>query len=180
MRLSAAFLQEHSAKPMEVFIETGTGAGSTLAKAAPLFRKCFSCEPDAKRHLSCIKGFSGVSNVFIYFMNSVDFLGNLLTPLLGQESATFWLDAHYSGVGPSPDVECPLLDELAVITSVNWQQKPVILIDDAYYFTDAFWSTRKAMPYTRSKWPTLEQIKKAMPFFNCEIIGWKGGIVKLS
>lgn len=158
MKLSEAFLKQYAAKPMELFIETGTGTGAGLQVASKVFDRCISIEQDKGWFDKAAKDFKAVENVALYWNGSAEFLESWP---MGSLSTTFWLDAHYGGVGPLPEVECPLMGELLAIAKATWKRKPVILIDDAYYFTDAFWATSKAKSYDRAKWPTLAQIEAA-------------------
>lgn len=159
MRLSEQFLKDHAAKPMELFIETGTGTGAGLQVASKIFDRCMSIEQDKGWFDKAAKDFKATDNVALYWNDSPSLLNSWP---MGSKSTTFWLDAHYGGVGPSPAVECPLLAELAAISKAKWKTKPVILIDDAYYFTDLWWRTNgKAGGYDRLKWPTRTQIEAA-------------------
>lgn len=157
MRLSELFLKEYSAKPMSLFIETGTGTGYGLRVASKLFDRCLSIEQDRGYFEAAAKEFKAVENVALYWNSSPAFLNSWP---MGNSATTFWLDAHYSGVGAANECECPLLGELSAIAKVNWKIKPVILIDDAYYFSDSFWLTSKSKPYTRDKWPTRYAIQE--------------------
>lgn len=162
MKLSLDFLKEHAAKPMELFVETGTGLGETLAKASCVFERCKSVEfrEDLKDFL--VGKFNRIDNVSLMCGNSVD----LIRSIKGDKSTTFWLDAHYGGKGPKPEKECPLIDELKTIMAIKWKSKPAIMIDDGQYFFDRFWQTSKADAYDRKQWPTFEQIEAALPGFN--------------
>jgi hypothetical protein len=71
----------------------------------------------------------------------------------------FYLDAHWNaGNGqPRPQIECPLLGELAEIARV--ENEKYILIDDAKYFTTGDPSGM----HTPDQWPSLDEIKAALP-----------------
>ncbi len=161
MKLSTDFLKEYAAQPMELFVETGTGLGETLAKASCVFERCKSVElrEDLKDFL--VGKFKRIGNVILRGGKSVD----MIRSIKGDLSTTFWLDAHYGGKGPKPEKECPLLDELKAIMDIKWKSKPTIMIDDGKYFLPDFWKTARSKPYNKSQWPTFEQIEAALPGF---------------
>lgn len=172
--------------PADVFVETGTSEGRTLANASQVFKECHSIEMNQDVYLAAIKRFRRVPNVRIYHGSSPDVLSCILDP---TKSTFFWLDAHYDpGSIEIPDKygQCPLLEELKAIMSVEWQAPVYIMIDDAHVFFDDFWN-RPAVDHTnpdgtvvpdvvrmgniglrrtnlrREEWPTFEQIQKLLP-----------------
>ncbi len=166
MRLSEDFLKTHAAQPMELFVETGTGLGRSLMTSCGLFDQSLSVEIRKDLFDFNVKLFARIKrNVCLRHDGSVNVIHD---EVHGDKSTTFWLDAHYGGDGQAPEVECPLLDELKAISAIKWGKPPVIMIDDAKYFFPEFWDTDKAKPYTREKWPTIEQIKEAAPGFTVE------------
>lgn len=90
------------------------------------------------------------------------------------KTTTFWLDAHYSGsdrTWQDPRYgECPLLEELKIITSAPWKNPPIICIDDAFIFNrEDIWlgPSHVFQPalFTQSHWPRMADIEKLLPGF---------------
>lgn len=151
----------------EVFIETGTGRGETLALAAPHFDKCISIELDFKYYLSAIRKFRDTPNVHVYAGNSPQVLPEVIDP---EKNTVFWLDAHYTGDGRRVGLnykECPLLDELTEIMMWKWKTHPVILIDDA----QAFMPEAHTYGSPFMAWPTIQQIREILEGYNCAVVG---------
>lgn len=170
----------------DVFIETGTCLGETLINATEVYNECHSIECYRPAYFDMIKRFLHEPRAKIYFGSSPDVLPWIIDP---KKSTLFWLDAHFV---PGNDLivdrygQCPLLAELDVIMSVEWQSMPYIIIDDAHCFNEMFWTSptttapqhngkvvedvvcvgywaylRKGMK--REEWPTFEQIKTKLP-----------------
>ncbi len=145
----------------DVFIETGTYHGKTLQYAAEAeFKELHSIECKEENYLIACDRLKDFDNAKIYHGTSPDILPEIID---GEKETTFWLDAHYQG-GAKDEMhekygECPLLEELKVITSVEWKTTPYILIDDYHCFTGDFWSDK----FDRKQWPTLDQIKALLP-----------------
>jgi hypothetical protein len=113
-------------KDANVFIETGTNVGTTLAYVARTYpgTRCISCEPDPSAFAEAIKNTNQLPNVFLFNEPSQQFVRNLIPrfgPLI-EGMAVFWLDAHGYGF------EWPLREEVSFITS-NFKTAH-ILIDD--------------------------------------------------
>lgn len=111
---------------VDLFVETGTNVGSTLAYVAKRYRElpCLSCEPDAEAFASAVENTAGLGNVQIYNESSQVFLNRLLMvdPVVRDRPVLFWLDAHGYGF------DWPLRDEIAFIT--RNLTSAFILIDD--------------------------------------------------
>lgn len=141
-----------------VFIETGTYRGDTLANAfAAGFRTLHSIEVCETNYQLATARFEGQANVHLHLGSSPEVLPRIIDP---EIATTFWLDAHFQGSSRAeldPDYgECPLLVELRVLFSYDWS--PIILIDDAYMFDQ-----RIPGGFDRSQWPSLEDIRAALP-----------------
>jgi len=113
-------------KDADLFIETGTNVGSTLAYVARTYPhlRCISCEPDLAAFVEAIKNTNKLPNVFLFNEPSQQFMAHLVSrfgPLLNGR-VVFWLDAHGYGF------EWPLREEVAFITSHF--DSANILIDD--------------------------------------------------
>lgn len=144
-------LEEFSKWPADRFIETGFGEGRTLRAAAQVYRECISIELHEGRYLNAIEQFKDQRHVRIYRGNSPEILRRVIDPDL---RTVFWLDAHYV-VGDVPIITeyglNPILEELEIIKSQLWLQRPVILIDD--------WSTFRTQ---HQHWPELKKIEELM------------------
>jgi hypothetical protein len=110
----------------EVFVETGSNVGSSLAYVAR--RRpgvaCLSCEPDPEAFARAAGHTRDLPNVALFRLGSVEFLERVLEaqPQLTARPTLFWLDAHGYGF------EWPLREELEWITSRF--DDPLILVDD--------------------------------------------------
>lgn len=107
-------LVDELAARSEVFLETGSNVGSTLAYVAQRFPKldCHACEPDAAAHAVAVQHACTRPHVVLRNERSQEFLQRIerehsellsLTPLA-------WLDAHDHGF------EWPLRDEVSFFT----------------------------------------------------------------
>lgn len=113
-------------KRSQVFVETGSNVGSTLAYVAKRFPnvQCFSCEPDPTAFGQAQQNTAGCTNVSLYNEMSQAFMRRMVSmkePALNGD-VLFWLDAHDYGF------EWPLREEIETITG-NWD-KAFVLIDD--------------------------------------------------
>jgi len=74
-------------------------------------------------------------NITFHIGDTIKVLPKILTQVK-DNYCVFWLDAHYSDEVESEDgvVECPVLDELDIISSFKVRDKAIILIDDARLF----------------------------------------------
>lgn len=86
---------------VEVFIETGTNVGTTLAYVGKKHPKvnCYSCEPDLKAYSLAKQNSSAYPNINIFNLMSQDFIKKLKKEhsQLFNKKALFWLDAHSYG-----------------------------------------------------------------------------------
>jgi len=114
------------AKQTEIFVETGTNVGSTLAYFGRTFPsvQCYSCEPDKAAYREVLQNIHGLNNVGVFNLTSQEFLTVLERehPDIFLKKTLFWLDAHGYGF------EWPLRDEIAFVTSKF--ENAYILIDD--------------------------------------------------
>ncbi len=157
----------------QLFVETGTAEGNTLAHASLRFEHCVSIEQNEKLYQAAVERFKNKTNVRLYHGHSPHILCKILDPAV---PTTFWLDAHYSAQGITLMQgygECPLLDELHVITALKWDTPPIIMIDDAFMFDDTvncpgsrypFWTSNESdhIVYHRAQWPRVEQIDEVL------------------
>lgn len=114
------------AQDVEVFVETGTNVGSTLAYFARKYPHipCLSCEPDLEAFQHAKKNVAGLTNITLYNQTSQQFLETLREKHtdIFPKKVLFWLDAHGYGF------QWPLKEELAFISG-NFLHA-LILIDD--------------------------------------------------
>lgn len=144
----------------DVFIETGTYTGRSVLDACKQdFKEIHSIEWLEKHYLACKKKVKGYENCHLHHGSSPDVLPQIID---GTKTTTFWLDAHYQGVRDDEQDpkygECPLLEELKVIFSIDWEVDPFVIIDDVHCFTDGLPRT-----FNKSQWPLIEEIKSLFP-----------------
>jgi hypothetical protein len=133
---------------LNLFVETGTGAGDSLACAAqlpPLFSMLYSCEIHPDMAYLSAKRFAHDERVLVSNQASALFLSALLR-VLPPTPTLFWLDAHFPGADyglstygsePSLNLRLPLEDELQIIHEFRrGAARDVILIDDARIWLD--------------------------------------------
>lgn len=162
----------------EVFLESGSGEGNTLAGALEAgFVRLWSCDTNRDMWEHCRKRFeSAICNrhMSVWWSDSLTMLEWVLdhTPVQGQR-ATIWLDGHYMGEPRAWDREsrrtdCPLLRELEIILRCPWKTPPTIVIDDYAMFLpsgtpESFWDRPNRNPnFHPYEWPTLNQIQEAL------------------
>lgn len=149
----------------DVFIETGTQRGDSLAAALRAgYPDCLSVEYADLFYSFAKDRFASEPRVRLFQGSSPDVLPRIIDP---NKTTTFWLDAHFSGsdrAWQDPRYgECPLLKELEVIAAAPWRQPPIICIDDAYIFREEIWNGPSWIfqpeLFTRSHWPLLADIQ---------------------
>ena len=148
-----------------VFIETGIFKAATTAWASENFPKVVSIEID-EGYFNRAKEL-GLSARLIHGDSAIE-LPKVIKRL--KKPAIFWLDAHTCKDKPAALVEeCPLLAELAAIKATGLPH--LILIDDARYFIDP-----PPHPHNPAEWPTLDQVKAALPA-GYETVIWQAAII---
>lgn len=143
--------------PLRTFVETGTYEGESLARARPLFDALYSAEIVERYHRAAVQRFAGDAAVELHLGDSPSMLAGLRQRLDG-ESVLYWLDAHWCAggdAGESARGQCPLLDELAAIETLN--DRSVVLIDDARYFL-----APPPPPNHPTQWPSFDQVVDAL------------------
>ncbi len=149
----------------DVYIETGLSEGTSMAVALgyehPPFRELHGIEVDAAMVEHSRKRFAHDKRLTIHHGSTLDILPRIINP---KKSTLFWLDAHYDGAKPTSfdprHGQCPLLEEIKLIMGVKWEQKPIILIDDASTFCSDVWWDRGAhgQGMDRKQNPTFQQL----------------------
>jgi hypothetical protein len=156
---------------LNVFVETGTGTGDSLAYAASCFAfdTLYSCEIDLTLADRAVSRFALDSRVHVHPLPSTAFLSVLL-PALPAETALFWLDAHFPGadygMAPYADptisaaVRLPLQDELNLIHRLrpDHAARDVILIDDARIWVDMDFGSGQLPDHLRPLCPANRHI----------------------
>ena len=142
--------------PLPIFVETGTFEGESTAQVLPLFEQIYTVELAEEYYLKAAQRFEGMATVQTSHDRSDQFL-NRLRPTLRDRSVLYWLDAHWCVADETAGEEsqCPLLEELAAIGSLN--PESVILIDDARLFL-----CTPPAPHRVAQWPSLDQILKQL------------------
>lgn len=137
------------------FVETGTYTGGTTRWASGHFESVHTIERAETLYRKYGAALSQLGGVTPHLGDSRRILPEILRAL-GDRTAVFWLDGHWSGgeTAGAQD-ECPLLDELACLAN---RSGDIILIDDARLFLCA-----PPAPHDPAQWPTLVEIVHALP-----------------
>lgn len=143
----------------DIFIETGTYLGESLAIAATQpYLSLHSCDIVEQYIIDARQKFQNDSRVLLHHGSSPEILAQIIRR---DVATTFWLDAHFQGNGEHEQDasvgECPLLKELEVIFSDDWTIWPYVLIDDAKMFVDL------PSGFSINAWPSLSQIVRLLP-----------------
>ncbi|HXA14875.1 MAG TPA: glycosyltransferase [Opitutaceae bacterium] len=137
--------------PFTTFVETGTFRGETLEIMHPLFDDCLSVELSDEHYKAAQQRFGATPNIRLFHGDSAKFLRENQALYAGK-STLFWLDAHWCVGGDSNEKsQCPLLQELAAIKTLNAQS--ALLIDDARLFL-----APPPKPHEISDWPSFDSI----------------------
>lgn len=139
--LSLDYLQSYGNG--KIFIETGTFHGDTvwLALEHKPFQQIVSIEINDELYNRAVKLFNHKPEVLILHGDSIDCLKEVISEL--REPATFWLDAHASGLlSGGRSGGSPVLDELKLIKSSGIKDH-TIFIDDRRLFGSVEWSRVK-------------------------------------
>jgi len=137
--------------PLSVMVETGTFKGDTAVAVAQLFQKIYTIELSKDLFSATHQRLEAFKNISHINGSSPDVLRTLRSELR-QGSVLYWLDAHWCGeTTAGVGYECPLMDELGAIGSLN--DNSVILIDDARYFL-----APPPQPHNVHDWPVLSNV----------------------
>jgi hypothetical protein len=142
--------------PLQVFVETGTYEGESIRRVRPLFDEIHSVESSPQYYSQGVSQFRDDPKINLYLGHSPEVLRQLVTSLL-KKSVLYWLDAHWCVADHSAggSSQCPLLDELGAISTLNEQS--VALIDDARLFL-----CPPPRPYEVSQWPSFNSILECL------------------
>lgn len=123
----------------DVFVETGTYRGDTLATVAPHVRRAISIELDPTLADQARRRFRQQTNVEIVTGDSAEQLVSVVDRLTADgTTAVFWLDGHFSGGATAGAGLCPILAEVDTVLGSGLDH--VVLIDDIRLFdgTDGY------------------------------------------
>jgi hypothetical protein len=114
--------------PNKIFIETGSLIGDAIQAALDSgFKTVYSIEIAKYFYDICVDRFRYNDNVHLILGDSGKELSRLLTMI--KESATFWLDGHYSGGPVKGDIDSPLMQELDAISNHKIKTHTIIIDD---------------------------------------------------
>lgn len=141
---------------IQTFIECGTYHGTTAQWASKHFKNVHTIEAAETLYRNAADKFSEVVNLKCHFGDSRIHLPKILKII--DERTIIWMDAHWSGGETyGNDDECPLIDELRLISETNCPS-PILLIDDARLFT-----ATPPLPHKVENWPSIADIIAALP-----------------
>lgn len=142
--------------PLDVFIETGTFMGEAVETAAPYFKEIFSVEFSPEYYQKAAEKFKNNAAINIVQGNSAEVLANIAAKAQ-HRPVFYWLDAHWCVADKTAGKysQCPLLQELQVIQSLNEQS--IIAIDDARLFL-----APPPIPHEILHWPSFDSILKTL------------------
>lgn len=130
---------------INTLVETGTALGYTVYAVRSKFRKIYTIELSEKLYQRAIKQLFRHKHIQLFQGDSAVVLPEIMRQL--NESALFWLDAHFSGgVTAKGEKETPIFAELAHIFTHD-APNHIVLIDDARCFNGTH------------DYPTLEELR---------------------
>ncbi len=120
---------------LKMFIETGTCAGVTTEMAALMFETVLTCELHPAKYPQATARLTRYRNVYRSFWDSEAFLRSIKWKEI--EPSFVWLDAHWTGDGPRPPKDSPVLEELKLIGGHHG--KHCVVLDDARILDTEGW-----------------------------------------
>ncbi len=137
-------------------VETGTFQGATIERFSTEFESIVSIEMSEKLWQSAAEKFKDKRHVNTLLGDSSSVLKDLV-PSLRHKGVLYWLDAHWCEAENTAGLmsQCPLLQEISAIESLNSQS--VIVIDDARLFL-----APPLAPHEISQWPSLQKILEGL------------------
>lgn len=144
------------ALPVEVFVETGTFEGDTVAAVAGRFSEVHSIELSNEYFRRAQERFAENAHVHIHHGDSAHLLGGI-RKRVGERGAIYFLDAHWCVAHETAGEEsqCPLLAEVRALHPLG--KSSVLLIDDARLFL-----APPPKPHEISHWPSLDELMRAL------------------
>jgi hypothetical protein len=146
---------------LKVFVEGGAGYGHTAAIACDHFQKVYAVEIVKEVFEHQVAELKQTSNATRLFGSTLDYFQTIVAETCGLP--TLWyLDSHYPGLGPKVAKECPLLEEIEIISTKPGADEDVVLIDNAGMF---YYPPNP--PHDPAEWPTysevVSELKKTWP-----------------
>lgn len=121
---------------LQVFVESGTYDGGTLAALRRSFKQLHSIELSPYFYQQAMNRFAADDRITIWLGDSGVVLGEVLKRI--HQPTLFWLDGHYSGGATARGIEStPIKHELAHIAEHEHVGQHVVVIDDARLFCGA-------------------------------------------
>lgn len=134
---------------IDLFVETGTSVGATVAALVNDFTSIITIEIDPETCSRARDRFSSSPNVNCICADSGVALHQLLPHF--HEPVLFWLDGHYSGPGTGRGkIDTPIVSELEA--ALQAPHGSVILIDDARLFGGMEEHTEEFADYPDIAW----------------------------
>ena len=117
----------------QVFVETGTEHGDTIAYLRPWCTEIHSIELSQAFFEKAVARFASDPKIYLWHGDSGDVMLELLKVI--NQPALFWLDGHYSGDGTARGAEdTPILRELKHISCHRFIGRHLVVVDDARCF----------------------------------------------
>lgn len=137
---------------LTTFVETGTHKGDTVRSVLDMFDEIHTIEIADGLYGAAVEMFEDEPKVHLHHGSSVD----VLSEILPKQSVLYWLDAHPCDTTLTGVDQCPLLEELRLIGSLD--ENSVVMIDDAGLF-EAQLATR---PGVYGRWPHMGEVAKGL------------------
>lgn len=138
-------------------VETGTYLGGSALMLADVVEQVWSVELKPEILAEARERTAHRESIHLFEGYSPEVLPGILSQVDGP--ALYWLDGHGGTFGaddvPPHILECPVLDELAVIAQHPHANESVILIDDARAFFGP-------LLHHRPDWPTFLEVADAL------------------
>jgi hypothetical protein len=149
------------------FVETGTLHGTTALLASSLIPNVHTIEIYPPMYEKAMPEVKHNKNIHRYLGSSVEIIPKILPTLPGP--TMFYLDGHWCGFGERLGKECPVLEELALLSD---RQGDVIIIDDARLFL-----APPGPPHRPEEWPTIDEVVAAAKTGNRSVLLWFDSII---
>jgi hypothetical protein len=142
-RVIASYARQYK---LEIFVESGTYLGGTVAFMRRYCRQVYSVEFQPHLAQAAQKRFAGDSAICIFQGDGSLWIPRIVAEL--QEPALFWLDGHFAtGTTREGETACPTLLEMsAVLKDSSYDH--VVLVDDVSDFKG------------EGGYPTIEAVKQ--------------------
>lgn len=145
----------------DVFVETGTFNGDTLALIKNRFPNIHSIELSEALYQKAQNRFQNSDHIKLWCGDSALQLQDIQRTLNSEQKVFYWLDAHWccADATAGDASQCPLLEELKAIQYLNDQS--VIAIDDARLFL-----APPPKPHIIEHWPAFSEILSTLQQLN--------------